>query len=258
MPRFTLAFITALVRLRERYLDMPYGSVFLVEQMTKADEMYRELSALLPGKVAVWSTDHDLHCKSPTKVQSPAARFHVSDLENYEVAIVTHAFYKGRRGDKARNVLDDNGATVPRALTIIDEQSDDISIFDVTLSGATDVLEAVQQDERSGAAVVPYVHALIKFMTKKALGGSLEKPSDDPAAWAGAASALEWFTTTAARENALAIARADQSRHVERAHLSACFVSQPIQKRLEPMSKLASPIRRPANHGRPLQKADHP
>jgi hypothetical protein len=40
---------------------------------------YRELSALLPGKVAVWTTDHDLHCKSPTKVQSPAAaRFPVA------------------------------------------------------------------------------------------------------------------------------------------------------------------------------------
>src|SRR6266540_4274858 len=54
--------------------------------------------------------------------------------------------------------------------------------------------------------------------------------------------------------NALAIARADQSRHVERAHLSPCFVTQPIQKRLEPTSKLVSPIRRPASHGRPLQK----
>src|SRR5262245_57443085 len=60
------------------------------------------------------------------------------------------------------------------------------------------------------------------------------------------------------RLNALAVARTDQSRHVERAHLSPCFVTQPIQKRLEPTSELVSPIRRPANHGRPLQKADHP
>src|ERR1700757_1074983 len=60
------------------------------------------------------------------------------------------------------------------------------------------------------------------------------------------------------RLNALAIARTDQSRHVERAHLSPCLVTQPIQKRLEPTAKLVSPIRRSANHGRPLQKADHP
>src|SRR5262249_30172649 len=60
------------------------------------------------------------------------------------------------------------------------------------------------------------------------------------------------------RLNALAVARTDQPRHVERAHLSPCFVTQPIQKRLEPTSELVSPIRCPPNHGRPLQKADHP
>src|SRR6266542_2805694 len=53
------------------------------------------------------------------------------------------------------------------------------------------------------------------------------------------------------RLNALAIARTDQSRHVERTHLSARLVTQPIQKRLEPTSKLAFPIQCPANHGRP-------
>jgi hypothetical protein len=197
---FTLAFITALVRLRERQPDMPCGSVFLVEQMAKADEMFRELSALLPGKVAVWTTDHDVDCTRPTKVLKPAARFHVDDLEDHQVAIVTHAFYKGKRGDKARGVFD--GIRIfPRALTVIDEQSDDVTFFDVTLPGANAVLAAVQRDERSGAAVVPYVHALVKFMTDKAVGSSsLEKPSDDLSAWTGAASDLEWFATAAARD----------------------------------------------------------
>src|SRR6516225_3798682 len=60
------------------------------------------------------------------------------------------------------------------------------------------------------------------------------------------------------RLNALAVARTDQSRHVERAHLSPCLVTQPIQKRLEPTSELVSPIRCPANHGRPLQKGRPP
>src|SRR5262249_18801343 len=45
-----------------------------------------------------------------------------------------------------------------------------------------------------------------------------------------------------------------QPRHVERTHLSPRLVTQPIQKRLEKASKLFFPIRRPANHGRPLQK----
>ena len=56
------------------------------------------------------------------------------------------------------------------------------------------------------------------------------------------------------RLHALAVARSDQPRHVERAHLSSCLVTQPIQKRLEPTAKLGSPIRRSDNHGRLLQK----
>jgi hypothetical protein len=56
------------------------------------------------------------------------------------------------------------------------------------------------------------------------------------------------------RLNALAIARTDQPRHIEWTHLSPRLVTQPIQKRLEKASKLFFPIRRPANHGRPLQK----
>jgi hypothetical protein len=198
---FTLAFITALVRLGEGDPGAPRGCVFLVEQMTKADEMFRELSALLPGQVAVWSTDHDVNCNKPKKVLNPAARFHIDGLEKHEVAIVTHAFYKGKRGAKARNVLDRNGNAVPRALTIIDEQTDDVAVFDVTLSGAAQVLVAVQKDERSGEPVVPYVQALHRFMTKKLSGGGdLEKPSDDPSTWDAVASDLAWFTTTAARD----------------------------------------------------------
>jgi hypothetical protein len=56
------------------------------------------------------------------------------------------------------------------------------------------------------------------------------------------------------RRNALAIARTDQSRHVERTHLSPRLVAQPIQERLEPTSKLVFPIQRLASHGRLLQK----
>src|SRR5262249_17487742 len=60
------------------------------------------------------------------------------------------------------------------------------------------------------------------------------------------------------RLNALAVARTDQSRHVERAHLSPCFVTQPIQKRLEPTSELVPPIRPPANHGSAPPKSRPP
>ena len=53
------------------------------------------------------------------------------------------------------------------------------------------------------------------------------------------------------RLDALAIAGTDQSRHIKRAHLSPRLVTQAIQKRLEPTSKLVSPIRSRARHGRP-------
>jgi hypothetical protein len=52
----------------------------------------------------------------------------------------------------------------------------------------------------------------------------------------------------------LAIARTDQTRHVERTHLSPRLVAQASQKRLEPTPKLASPIQRSVSHGRPLEK----
>src|SRR5262249_36235524 len=61
------------------------------------------------------------------------------------------------------------------------------------------------------------------------------------------------------RLNALAVARTDQSRHVERAHLSPCFVTQPIQKRLEPTSEHAhSAGRRAAVGARGRSAARHP
>src|SRR5262249_53869419 len=56
------------------------------------------------------------------------------------------------------------------------------------------------------------------------------------------------------RLNALAIARADQPRHVQRTHPAPCLVPQSTQKRHEPTFKLVLPIRHPANHGRPLPK----
>jgi hypothetical protein len=56
------------------------------------------------------------------------------------------------------------------------------------------------------------------------------------------------------RLNALALARTNQPGYIERAHLPPRLVTQPIQKRLEPTSKLFFPIRRSANHGRPLHK----
>src|SRR5271154_5589859 len=53
------------------------------------------------------------------------------------------------------------------------------------------------------------------------------------------------------RLNALAFTRANQPCHVEGTHPPPRLVIQAIQKRLQPTSKLALPIRRCPPHGRP-------
>jgi len=74
--------IAAVTRYAESRPDAPYGSVFVVDQIAKADEVYRDLSALLPGKVAIWTTEHDTHCKEPNKDKKPAAQFSREALGN--------------------------------------------------------------------------------------------------------------------------------------------------------------------------------
>src|SRR5438477_12791406 len=56
------------------------------------------------------------------------------------------------------------------------------------------------------------------------------------------------------RLDALAIARSNQSRDIQRTHPPPRLVTQAIQERLQPASKLIFPIRRRAHHGRPSKK----
>jgi hypothetical protein len=67
---FSYAMIAAVTRYAEDHLDAPYGSVVVVDQIEKADTVFRDLNNLLPGKVAIWTTDHDKRCKQPKKVKS--------------------------------------------------------------------------------------------------------------------------------------------------------------------------------------------
>src|SRR5262249_28564194 len=90
---FSYAFMTALTRHADSNPKAPYGCIFVVDQIKKADEAYRELNELMPSKVAVWFTEHDRGCKTRTKVPSPAAEFTQDELRNYPVIVFTHAFY---------------------------------------------------------------------------------------------------------------------------------------------------------------------
>jgi hypothetical protein len=66
---FSYALIAALTRYADHRPDAPYGSVIVVDQIEKADKVYRDLSELLPEKVAIWTTDHD--SDTPGKSISP-------------------------------------------------------------------------------------------------------------------------------------------------------------------------------------------
>jgi hypothetical protein len=198
---FTIAFIVGLTRMSNALPTMPYGCVFLVDQIPKADNMYRELARFLPGQVAVWTMDHDVDCTEPTKVRNPAARFHVDELQDFPVLIVTHAFFKGPRGDKARTVVVD-GTMKHRALTVVDEQMQDVMTYNVQFSSAERVREAIQQ--QGDETVASRLRTLSRFMASKVFEGpNLEKPANDERGWK-AAEELAWFMTRDARAYATA------------------------------------------------------
>ena len=68
----------------------PYGCLFVVDQIKKADDMFRQVSKLLPGQVAVWTSDHDVNGGISTQMFVPfERRFHVDQLEQHAVAVVT-------------------------------------------------------------------------------------------------------------------------------------------------------------------------
>jgi hypothetical protein len=204
---FSLAFIAAVVRMADKDAKSPFGCVVVVDQMEKADDMFRELEKLLPGKVAVWSTDHDKKCKTPTKVLKPAATFTKDDLQRYPVAVVTHAFFGGKGNHKAKQVLH-GGKLRPRALTVIDERMDEVTVYDVALSAAQKVREFVLAEEQHAETVGPHMDELVRFMHDRSYGGrDIERPTDEKEAWT-AADKIQWFTTAVAS----AFVRANQAR----------------------------------------------
>jgi hypothetical protein len=157
---FSYALIAAVQRYAEATTDAPYGAAFVVDQIEKADKVYCDLSALIPGKVAIWTRDHDTHCKKPEKMENPAARFVAEELRHYPVIVVTHKFYLGNRGHHACNVVRE-GLFGQRALTIVDERPDEAPSLDLMLSEAEAVREAVIQHYPE---TKEHLDALLRFM----------------------------------------------------------------------------------------------
>ena len=146
---FSYALIAAVTREAEDNPEAPYGCVFVVDQIERADTAYRELSELLPGKVAVWTSEHDVSCKEWPKLaklgRTPAAQFDRAALRHYPVAVVTHKLFLGNNGYHAVDVVRGghfNPGGRRRALTLIDEQPQEaVAVFDLQLSQAVKVRE---------------------------------------------------------------------------------------------------------------------
>jgi hypothetical protein len=192
---FSLAFVGALVR------NTPFACLVVVNQIEKADATFRELKALLPGKVAVWTTEHDPDCKVPEeqrKVTAPAAQFAKDDLQHYPVAVITHAFFSSKGNRKATHVVH-SGRLQPRALTVIDERIEEVTVFDVALSAAQKVREVIMANEQHAEVAGPHIEALVDFMwSRSKRGPDIEKPTDD-AAW-NVARSIQWFATGTASD----------------------------------------------------------
>jgi hypothetical protein len=194
----------------------PYGCLFVVDQIKKADDIFRQINALLPGQVAVWTTDHNVDVGKPTQLfVPPERRFHVDQLEQHAIAVVTQAFLRGPRGNKARHVLRGDHR-VPRALTIFDEQTREVEVYDVQQSEAIAVKEAIERNLRHRDIKVK-MEPLLDFIHRqsKRTGNTVETPNDNPVEWR-VADDLAWFTTDEAEQFVLSNSR-------EMTHLDKVF-----------------------------------
>jgi hypothetical protein len=126
---FSYALIVAVTRYAESTPDAPHGCVFVVDEITKADMVYRDLKALLPADtVAIWTTEHDPACKRRERVPEDSPSFRPAELRHYPVIVVTSKFYLGTNGRHARAIVRD-GDFDQRALTVVDERPEDVKTF---------------------------------------------------------------------------------------------------------------------------------
>ena len=183
------AFAVALTRVNERR-SYPLGCVFLVHHIATAETVYQELSALLPGKVAVFSTKHD--ADNPQS-QSYSSLFSVADLDKRPVLVVTHEFYMGIRGDYARYYTKGD-LRFPRVVTFIDERANEIAVYDLDPLGLEGVLKYIQGDSYAPRELLESAVVLERFIKDKRYGErKIETPADDRDRWEATAKAITYF-----------------------------------------------------------------
>lgn len=197
---FSVAFMVALTRLYQTDASTPYGCALVVDQIRKADEMYRKLDKLIPGNVAIWTTVHNERANSDDGELgfTPAAKFAVEALRCYPVVVVTHSFYGDRNGHNARNVWP-HGHRQDRALTIVDEQPQEVDLYSLNCSHAEAVLEYVADDAETSDTIKEHVSNLAAYIREHAEGQvDLYKPDADQVR--RNAATFSWFKTKAAKD----------------------------------------------------------
>ena len=193
---FSYALMMAVTRYSEISLGAPYGCLFVVDQIKKADEVYRELNELLPGKVAIWTGDHDKHNPKGEKIKNPAARFTQDELRLYPIAIVTHKFYVSKNQYKAL-LTAHNQRVEHRALVIIDEKPEHVTPFELTLDQAQRIKDGLLEKRPD---LKDHLDDLLRLMMPYTIGNdcnTIKRPSET---WGDdvLAQRLQWFKTTEA------------------------------------------------------------
>jgi hypothetical protein len=199
---FAMAFITAVTRFAETHSNAPQGCLLVVDQITKADALWNDLSTLIPGQVAVWTTDHDPACKEwPTLGRPPKQAYGREELQRFPVAIVTHNWFRHEKVPTRMHssFLLGSGRAVRRALTVVDERLEEVKVFDIGLGDAQRLLEAVQKSQGPSFMLVQKLRELVQFMEERQ-GTSpflnpIERPKDELEKWERAAESLQWFAT---------------------------------------------------------------
>ncbi|WIO73368.1 DEAD/DEAH box helicase family protein [Porticoccaceae bacterium LTM1] len=129
-----------------------FTCAFVVETIRQCDEIYRELTRLLPPEsvedVVVWSGGHDRKA-DPEKVRdehgiTPAAQFHAVDLKSAPIIVCTH---KKWLGEMERDV--DNGVRycngLSRSLLFIDEHPDIVELIPKTPSDISKLKDTISR-----------------------------------------------------------------------------------------------------------------
>ncbi|MDE2284326.1 MAG: hypothetical protein KGK33_06900 [Hyphomicrobiales bacterium] len=177
---FAYAFAVALVRYAETDPNCAQGVVFLVNERMKAQETYYELYGLAPGKVAIWTSDHDLNAasdKADRKVTEPAAYFLKQELRDFPIAVVTQNFYLlPNNGGLFARTYSHNGHIGARALTFVDERPKETKTLEVTLDQAEKARATLIEKY---PATTDHINTLLRFMqhfSYEATPNSIHRP----------------------------------------------------------------------------------